>query len=50
MTSHNILLNVEYYTDCDLCHSPLSYCNCKCLYCGKRDDCECVLFDVVTGG
>lgn len=50
MESPNILLNDEYYADCDMCHSPLSYCNCKCLYCGKRDNCECVLFDAVTGG
>ncbi|HET9008888.1 MAG TPA: hypothetical protein VFN17_02070 [Nitrosarchaeum sp.] len=50
MTPPNILLNVDHYTDCDLCHNPLLHCHCKCPYCGKRDDCECVLFDAITGG
>jgi hypothetical protein len=41
---------VDKYTDCNLCHVSLAHCHCKCHYCGKRDDCECVLFDAVTGG
>ena len=41
---------VDLYTDCNQCHSPLPHCHCKCPYCEKRDDCECALFDAVTGG
>lgn len=41
---------LDLYTDCNQCHSPLSHCHCKCHYCGKRYDCECALFDAVTGG
>ena len=33
----------EEYLNCDICH-------CKCPYCGKRDECECALFDAATGG
>ena len=40
----------DSYTDCNQCHVPLPHCHCKCPYCGKRDDCDCVLFDAVTGG
>lgn len=51
MMSANILIEkTDLYTDCNQCHSPLSHCHCKCHYCGKRDDCECALFDAVTGG
>jgi len=51
MMSSNILLEkVDLYTDCNQCHSPLPHCHCKCPYCEKRDDCECALFDAVTGG
>jgi hypothetical protein len=48
-----VLLNEkveEQYTDCSLCHCPLPHCHCMCPFCGKRDGCECVLFDTVTGG
>ncbi|MBP0134497.1 MAG: hypothetical protein ITD40_06000 [Nitrosarchaeum sp.] len=38
------------YTDCISCHNPLPHCHCVCLYCGQRDECDCVLFDVATGG
>ena len=52
MTSLNISLEekVDLYTDCYMCHNPLPHCHCMCTYCGKRDDCDCVLFDAVTGG
>ncbi|MGI0055744.1 MAG: hypothetical protein ACREAK_00040 [Nitrosarchaeum sp.] len=52
MTSLNISLEekVDLYTDCYMCHNPLPHCHCMCSYCGKRDDCDCVLFDAVTGG
>ncbi|MDO8640559.1 MAG: hypothetical protein Q7R33_03360 [Nitrosarchaeum sp.] len=51
MMSANILIEkADLYTDCNQCHSPLPHCHCKCHYCGKRDDCECALFDAVTGG
>lgn len=48
-----VLLNEkveEQYTDCSICHCPLPHCHCMCPFCGKRDGCECVLFDTVTGG
>jgi hypothetical protein len=32
------------------CSSSMNDFTCICPYCEKRDDCECVLFDVVTGG
>jgi len=52
VNSANISLEekVDLYTDCNRCHSPLPHCHCMCPYCGKRDGCECVLFDAVTGG
>lgn len=52
MMSSRVLLEkkIEPYTNCSQCHIPMPHCHCKCPYCGKRDDCECVLFDAVTGG
>ncbi len=40
----------DVYTDCEQCHTSLPHCHCKCPYCGKRDECECALFDAATGG
>ena len=40
----------DEYTDCKECQNPLPHCHCLCPYCGKRDDCECALFDAATGG
>jgi len=52
LMSSKVLLEkkIEPYTNCSQCHIPMPHCHCKCLYCGKRDDCECALFDAVTGG
>ncbi|MCE9651638.1 MAG: hypothetical protein K8Q89_01050 [Nitrosarchaeum sp.] len=52
MNPSNIILEkrTDPYTDCNKCHVSLAHCHCKCPYCGKRDGCECVLFDAVTGG
>ncbi|WP_182132993.1 hypothetical protein [Nitrosopumilus sp. b1] len=38
------------YLKCDSCQIKLPHCHCKCPYCGKRDECECALFDAATGG
>lgn len=38
------------YTDCPLCGVALPHCHCTCPFCGKRDGCECALFDAATGG
>tara|TARA_Y100000780_G_C13490425_1_gene342065 strand:+ start:508 stop:645 length:138 start_codon:yes stop_codon:yes gene_type:complete len=35
---------------CDFCGDPVESCNCVCPFCGEMDDCECCLFDTVTGG
>ena len=35
---------------CKDCSFPVDMCACLCPYCEKRDECECVLFDAVTGG
>ena len=40
----------DEYTDCFECHEPLCCCICRCPYCGKRDKCQCALFDAATGG
>ena len=40
----------DRYTDCFECHEPATDCICKCPYCGKRDKCQCALFDAATGG
>ena len=52
MNSLNKILekNKIKYTDCNICNNPLLHCHCTCPYCGKRDDCECALFDAMTGG
>jgi hypothetical protein len=50
MTSKAILEKIDPYTNCNKCHMVLPHCHCMCPYCGKRDECECVLFDAVTGG
>jgi len=36
---------------CERCHMPIDECICACPYCGKIDDCECVLgYGRATGG
>ncbi|KFM18825.1 hypothetical protein AAA799P11_00946 [Marine Group I thaumarchaeote SCGC AAA799-P11] len=42
--------NLEEYIMCTYCDNPLLHCHCMCPYCGKRDRCECALFDAATGG
>lgn len=50
MNSKAVLEKREQYTNCSKCHLPLPHCHCMCPYCGNRDECECALFDTVTGG
>ena len=35
---------------CDNCGNQIESCMCVCPYCGKKDACECCLYDAVTGG
>lgn len=35
---------------CDNCGNPIESCMCVCPYCGKKDACECCLYDAATGG
>ena len=50
LVSKAVLEKIEPYTNCNKCHIPLPHCHCMCPYCGNRDECECALFDTVTGG
>ena len=38
------------YTQCEQCENPLVACECVCMFCGKREQCDCALFDAATGG
>ena len=31
------------YTKCESCQQALIYCDCNCLFCGKREKCDCEL-------
>jgi Fe-S cluster biogenesis protein NfuA len=36
---------------CDGCKLPLEECQCTCQYCGKTEDCQCVIgYGTATGG
>jgi Fe-S cluster biogenesis protein NfuA len=36
---------------CERCHMPIDECVCVCPYCGKADECDCVLgYGRATGG
>jgi len=50
MISKAVIKKRDPYTNCNKCHIPLPHCHCMCPYCGNRDECECALFDTVTGG
>ncbi|WP_172790398.1 hypothetical protein [Nitrosopumilus sp. Nsub] len=51
MIKQKVILKEDIqYTDCQQCQNPLLHCHCKCMFCGKRDECECALFDAATGG
>ena len=40
----------EDFLKCTECDEMFPHCHCTCQYCGKRDQCECALFDAATGG
>ena len=40
----------EEFAVCVECRKSIEKCSCVCPYCGKRDECECALFDAATGG
>ena len=42
------LKNDEDSIFCDFCGNMLEHCMCVCPYCGKGDECECVLSDPKT--
>ena len=50
MSQKTSLQEFDELINCPLCHNSLPHCHCRCPYCGKRDDCECALFDAATGG
>jgi len=37
-------------TLCEYCGNSMEACMCACPYCGELDNCECCLYDAVTGG